>query len=135
MWQTTTETQLSDKALLTMAHLGIWLQSRHWGSGHPSLLCTFSIHRGGKEGGGDSKESSYSAGLNLHTNKKGEPTQPRESGVGAEGGSSEKENGPQKQYFIKSSMLETGVDSTFTYSKLPTCEIMFFSRTSSPRDT
>lgn len=46
MWQTTeTKTQQSDKAILIMAHLGIWLQSRHWNGGHPALLCTFSEHK------------------------------------------------------------------------------------------
>jgi len=46
MWQKTeTKTQQSDIAILIMAHLGIWPQSRHWSGGHPSLLCTCSEYK------------------------------------------------------------------------------------------
>lgn len=123
MWQKTTETQQSDKATRTMAHLGIWLSSRHWGSGHPSLLCTFSTHRGG---GGDRKESGYSAGLNVHTNRR-----VKRPGLGTVGGcwpgSNGKENSPQTQYLIKSVMLETVfMGSAFTCARFPTCKIRVF---------
>lgn len=37
--KTETKTQRSDKAVRILAHLGIWLQNRHW-SGQPSLLYT-----------------------------------------------------------------------------------------------
>lgn len=75
-WQETkTKTPQSDKAIITVAHLGIWLSRRHWSSGHPSLLYTFRIDRGG-----DSKESGYSASLNVCTKRRVKQPDPKTAG-------------------------------------------------------
>lgn len=44
--KTKTKTQQSHESRNSPAHLGIWLQSRHWSSGPPLLLYIFSIDKG-----------------------------------------------------------------------------------------
>lgn len=81
MWQETeTKTQQSNKAILLMAHLGIWLQSRHRSGVHPSLLCTFREY---KEEETVRRAVIQQVWTRIH--EKGKTTWPKESGVGAEG--------------------------------------------------